>query len=529
MAQHHISAGRVQKGWTAEPAIEHLRRSNDPPSGMEDATLRGYLSDSYGVLQSVDSEIATLRERLAQRIRERDAIRAQMDECKGLLSPLRRLPLELLSHIFVDCLPGNTFIIPHRLSAPLLLTQVCSTWRRTALSTSALWCSLKIEMGQRDEPRTHLTKAELMRTWLSRAGVRPLSLHYADNRDGVDIVPDGPDMLHILREYLPQCRVLHFFALSGETLGGVRFPYLERLDISVVFRLPRDFLIWTPCIESLKVSWAHFLYLDMANMPWENLTSLHIRSIHRPRECVNALRKCTALRTCTLELNRNWDAEVEDKTDVPEKVVLPGLQFLKLATHTSGIFDAIAESIIAPALKHLEISSLFSKVGSYDVWSSMFIESGIALETLDLHSIQPPFDTLEDFINMLELMGSLRKLSITGPEANDPFDGRTDEFMVRITHSVPGPYRCEPRLLPNLEELILSVESEPFTCSLVTHMLKSRVVTWPEDPDNVATVALKKADIRMHSGYEEDKTRRWTVSCGVIAEELVERQPWERY
>ncbi|KZT20077.1 hypothetical protein NEOLEDRAFT_1025012, partial [Neolentinus lepideus HHB14362 ss-1] len=159
-----------------EPTLQHLRRRNDPPSCLEDAILRGYLSDSEDILKSMDTKIAALQAELAQRLRERDTLRAQMDECKGLLSPLRRLPVELLSQIFMKCLPGGTFITPRRFSAPLLLMQVCSTWRRVALSTPGLWCYLKIELGPRDELPTQLGKADLMRTWLSRAGARPLNL-----------------------------------------------------------------------------------------------------------------------------------------------------------------------------------------------------------------------------------------------------------------------------------------------------------------------------------------------------------------
>ena len=81
---------------------------------------------------------------------------------------------EILSHVFVDCLPRQQFLRPRKEDAPLLLTQVCKYWRKVALSEQTLWCALDMSTHKFDE--NHI---KLMATWLKRSGCRPISIHIA--------------------------------------------------------------------------------------------------------------------------------------------------------------------------------------------------------------------------------------------------------------------------------------------------------------------------------------------------------------
>ncbi|KAF8952095.1 hypothetical protein BDZ97DRAFT_1880914 [Flammula alnicola] len=60
------------------------------------------------------------------------------------LRPAENLPHELLGEIFVMCLPQYHMdhIQPDVAVAPMLLCQVCSTWRTVALTTAKLWAHL---------------------------------------------------------------------------------------------------------------------------------------------------------------------------------------------------------------------------------------------------------------------------------------------------------------------------------------------------------------------------------------------------
>ncbi|KAF8227324.1 hypothetical protein L208DRAFT_1366364 [Tricholoma matsutake] len=45
--------------------------------------------------------------------------------------------------IFVCCLPDDSFVKPEKCQAPLLLTQICASWRAIAFSIPQLWSSLR--------------------------------------------------------------------------------------------------------------------------------------------------------------------------------------------------------------------------------------------------------------------------------------------------------------------------------------------------------------------------------------------------
>lgn len=385
------------------------------------------------------------------------------------------------------------------------------------MSTPSLWCSLCIELAYKDDLPTQISKADVMRTWLSRAGSRPLRLYYADNRLVEDIVHDGADTIRILTEYLPRCQVLHFHAISAEVLGSVSFAHLEALDISSVFRIPRTFLAWTPRIRKMKVSWAHLCDLDLARMPWAQLEELDVLAIHRPRACIELLGRCTSLRKCSLRYNSKWGEQPEADTD--RRVHLPELESLTLSSHVSSNTDVVVDSILAPKLKHVAVNCQVGTAGTYEQWEGMLRAGDVALESLELHTRGCPFDSFDDLLRVLALMGSLRRLSITGPDESDPFATRTDDFMHAMT--VTGGEK--PPLLSRLEDLEVSVTSERFSAPLVARMLLSRVKA------GMGVVPLRRADVRLRCTEFEYEGWRWTVTEGRVVEEPIDWALWEEY
>ncbi|KAJ7720030.1 hypothetical protein B0H16DRAFT_1224947, partial [Mycena metata] len=53
--------------------------------------------------------------------------------------PVISTPAELISEIFIACLPDNGRVQPSRHTAPLSLARICRHWREIALSTPQLW------------------------------------------------------------------------------------------------------------------------------------------------------------------------------------------------------------------------------------------------------------------------------------------------------------------------------------------------------------------------------------------------------
>ncbi|KAJ7143102.1 hypothetical protein C8R43DRAFT_866226, partial [Mycena crocata] len=53
--------------------------------------------------------------------------------------PSQRFPPEILSEIFIHCLPDDKFITPDLATAPLLLCGICHHWKDITLATPELW------------------------------------------------------------------------------------------------------------------------------------------------------------------------------------------------------------------------------------------------------------------------------------------------------------------------------------------------------------------------------------------------------
>ncbi|KAF9479255.1 hypothetical protein BDN70DRAFT_993614 [Pholiota conissans] len=81
-----------------------------------------------------------------------------MSTASTLSSPVSKIPYDVLTEIFIHCLPPLSSWFdtqqPDVASAPMLLCQVCSCWRTVALSSGILWarliCSLSIYENNTD-------------------------------------------------------------------------------------------------------------------------------------------------------------------------------------------------------------------------------------------------------------------------------------------------------------------------------------------------------------------------------------------
>ncbi|KAJ7707329.1 hypothetical protein B0H17DRAFT_1000412, partial [Mycena rosella] len=106
--------------------------SNIEPLESEIPTFRGALEDMERKIGAIDEEIERLRTRRTKFV---EFATVQ----KAVFSPLRRLPSEILSEIFLWCLEDETWL-PHIWRVqPWSISKVCRRWRETALSTPSLW------------------------------------------------------------------------------------------------------------------------------------------------------------------------------------------------------------------------------------------------------------------------------------------------------------------------------------------------------------------------------------------------------
>ncbi|KAJ7757773.1 hypothetical protein DFH07DRAFT_459105 [Mycena maculata] len=147
-------------------------------------------------------------------------------QLNAVLDPVERLPLEISSEIFVQCLPPLPEPGAHHL--PILLLNVCNSWSRIALSIPTLWTAIHVQF-----PRLQGFE-KLLEIWLQRAHNRPLSisLHGTFEASIATILSRRAEQLENLEINHDQINAVNVDPLSG--IGPGPFPLLKSLTIGSV-------------------------------------------------------------------------------------------------------------------------------------------------------------------------------------------------------------------------------------------------------------------------------------------------------
>ncbi|KAF6752390.1 hypothetical protein DFP72DRAFT_904769 [Ephemerocybe angulata] len=114
----------------------------DPESLLPESPFADRFKTNYCPSDAEASEILT--QELENLKAKRTAYTDYVSSHRALLSPIRRMPLEILHAIFRHCLPTEHNAVMNPVAAPLLLTHVCRQWRDLAIGMPLLWSSLHI-------------------------------------------------------------------------------------------------------------------------------------------------------------------------------------------------------------------------------------------------------------------------------------------------------------------------------------------------------------------------------------------------
>jgi len=173
------------------------------PNDAEAAKIGDVLASRSSKLARISSEITRVKLILQELENQHKALEDEMNAHRRLLSPFRRelIPMDVLQEIFLCCLPINHDSIISNKEAPVLLTHVCSSWRRIALNTPLLWASIHIpvpypSVGDQQAAMDLImaNRVNAVREWLKRSQDCPLSFTLNDNW----AVQYGADLLNLL-------------------------------------------------------------------------------------------------------------------------------------------------------------------------------------------------------------------------------------------------------------------------------------------------------------------------------------------
>ncbi|PPR03720.1 hypothetical protein CVT24_007368 [Panaeolus cyanescens] len=166
----------------------------DPPTKDSLADAQRVLSSTRVSVQQLNDKIDMAEEALERIVREsraaieelvkqREALKQKELHTLAYLSPIRRLPTELLREIFMWSFESHPCIA-------WVLASVCTSWRRLALRIPRIWSKIRILTTQH-------ASADTIRLWLERSGDKvPLDieifLRIANTKPNHEASPSRP-------------------------------------------------------------------------------------------------------------------------------------------------------------------------------------------------------------------------------------------------------------------------------------------------------------------------------------------------
>ncbi|KAF9266661.1 hypothetical protein L218DRAFT_857509, partial [Marasmius fiardii PR-910] len=114
-------------------------------SHFQRQTVNQCLANAEVDLRTYQAEINRLQAMVILLKGRRDDLQGAITRYRSLLSPIRRMPPEILTHIFSFCCETNT-IEPENPPTAISLSKVCGRWRQLVLASPRLWSSLTLKL-----------------------------------------------------------------------------------------------------------------------------------------------------------------------------------------------------------------------------------------------------------------------------------------------------------------------------------------------------------------------------------------------
>ncbi|KAJ7689550.1 hypothetical protein B0H17DRAFT_1011967 [Mycena rosella] len=479
--------------------------TNYCPEDEEIAEIQTLLAEPLLQLSHLDDEIAKLQAALGDLTQERARLRAYVDAHRALISPVRRLPLDIIQEIFVACIPTHRNCAMSAMDAPVILGRICSSWRAISLSTPRLWSRLHIVeptcpynsaiavFEEKLEQRLQTTTA-----WLGRSGQCPLSISLQSTFDRTSFTSTTQN--HLIQALLPfasRWEHMTFTTLFSvlatiSHLTAADVPMLKSVSISEIHEPSEDSARWDslgflrgPEISSFYIMGSSFSPMELP-IRWEGLTNLSIAERWTAggpsltsEMSLQLFSRCPQLRSCRLLVHDglNTSSRVGDRIlDLP---FLNTLDLQCVGTLSSTIRQLFSR-LSFPQLRHFKLRG--NSNHDDNVSYAPFLAAAPRIESLDINI---------ELFSKPSLAGFLRGLSPTIREivinefpirwrevGSDIFD---DEILASLT---PSPDLSTP-CCPGLQVLEIndccSFSDEALLRFIQSRMLKRVVIRFTRD------------------------------------------------
>ncbi|KAJ7762499.1 hypothetical protein B0H16DRAFT_1311600 [Mycena metata] len=412
--------------------------TNYCPRDEEILEIRDLLVEPLSRLKCIRNKITDLQKSIDELTKERDDINAYVDAHKALISPVRRLPLDIIQEIFVACLPTHRNCVMSAVEAPVLLGRVCSSWRAISLNTPRLWCRLHIVEPASFGPRSAsfeeklVQRLETTKTWLGRSGNCPLSISLEGSpafRPSGGIQPiqlpagfpplvPGAVLIPFASRWQNITLCASWMALEVlSTLTEADVPRLRSMEINQrpdlmtpAMQWPTFTLFRAPNLTAFTFAGSQMDILDLP-LQRENLTYLslmgHGWGVLSCRIALEVLARCPRVQDCRLLVNEDNSANnmpgalpESSGRSLVELPFLRSLQVTSLGLAPSGI-GRLFSRLVVPALRNFELRGRSNRGVEEPMFVDnfvMFLSTALSFESF---TVDTQLFTRESFAGIL--------------------------------------------------------------------------------------------------------------------------------
>ena len=443
--------------------IPYLLKNNDPPIATEVSAVHDAISKAESDLSNRDRQIshavAILDDLRSKRVQDEQ----HLSTLKGIMHPVRRTPPEILAEIFILTLPKQWQLVfksqpRSNRKAVLLPGQVCRMWRDISLTTPQLWSRISLDIGL--QGRGFEAEANLMNTWLSRAGQYPLSIEIF-RTENLQLIRHMPKPL-IPKALVESCCRWKYLRLSGSwswlyngALNGVR-NHLTNLQNLVYDQAQNDASFLhnhgpitlfekTPQLRYHRCR--SMIHPSAFILPWAQLVEFSAEHMS-DRQCYDILSRAPNLLTFSIS------AMSQSKNPPLHPVHHSHLRSLCITRHHCTT-AALLNCLTLPALLELQYTEVPAK-SLLDFLS----RTGCPLQTLVLGLSSAAVRSGYD-VRIIQLLPSLSELQLT--------HHATDDLLSRLAYTPNSEI-----LVPKLHTIKLVIGDDKKLYSRLADMIESR-------------------------------------------------------
>ncbi|KAJ7222863.1 hypothetical protein B0H12DRAFT_292912 [Mycena haematopus] len=272
--------------------LSRLLATNDAPSDREALEVRSIAETARKELRTNEAQLSLVLEgrggsgtSMKTLRRQNASLRQTTESCRCILAPLRRIPRDILTLIFLLSTPpvSEARNLPWYQSlycTPWTLGHVSRRWRAVALTSPALWSSIIIR--DMDDEKSAPYSLLMLEAQLTRSGTSPLDIVFdydpENDESGSDVAGDA---LNALARHSLRWKSLYITSSQFSSLSSVRgrLPLLEKLSVwgrddegtqdGNSPPPPADHFLFAPRLRSVEVD-AGFPFFAV---PWAQLTT----------------------------------------------------------------------------------------------------------------------------------------------------------------------------------------------------------------------------------------------------------------